>query len=324
MDMEGRQIHKWSCDVFRAWPGFRPEERFRAGEKEFLHTFWRRAHLTKNGDLFAIFDGIGLIKLDKHSKLLWSRRNGAHHDLYVARNGQIYVLTRKAHINKNYNPQQPILEDFISILDSEGNELREISVLEVLQNSHFAPLLRRLRPAGDILHTNTIELIEEQNSDPSYPFKEGTVLMSILYLHLVCAVDIDQRSVFWGETDLWNLQHQPTLLENGNMLVFDNQGIRGKSTVLEIEPLSRKIRWYYRGDGNKPFYTPTCGSCQRLPNGNTLITESDPGRAFEVTPDKTIVWEYVNPHRAGRNNELIATLFEVIRLRQDFPIDWLP
>ena len=43
------------------------------------------------------------------------------------------------------------------------------------------------------------------------------------------------------------------------------------------------------------FFSELCGTCQRLPNGNTLITESTRGRAFEVTPDKEIVWEFVSP-----------------------------
>ena len=66
-----------------------------------------------------------------------------------------------------------------------------------------------------------------------------------------------------------------------------------------------------------------CGSSERLPNGNTLISESNRGRAIEVTPDKQIVWEFINPHRAGENNELIATLFEVVRLDPRFPLDWV-
>jgi hypothetical protein len=51
-----------------------------------------------------------------------------------------------------------------------------------------------------------------------------------------------------------------------------------------------------------------------LPNGNTLITESDRGRAFEITRSGRVVWEYYNPARAGERKELIATLFEVVRI----------
>jgi hypothetical protein len=34
---------------------------------------------------------------------------------------------------------------------------------------------------------------------------------------------------------------------------------------------------------------------QRLPNGNTLITESDRGYVHEVTPEKETVWRFANP-----------------------------
>ena len=148
--------------------------------------------------------------------------------------------------------------------------------------------------------------------------------MSIHRLSLVCGVDFEKKSVYWGESDFWFRQHQPTLLENGNVLVFDNLGLRESSAVIEFDPNRREILWIYRGDRENPFFTKTCGSCQQLGNGNILITESDPGRAFEVTSDKKIVWEYINPYRAGEENELIASLFEVVRLNPDFPLDWLP
>ena len=35
---------------------------------------------------------------------------------------------------------------------------------------------------------------------------------------------------------------------------------------------------------------------QRLPNGNTLICSGPTGHLFEVTADKQVVWEYINPH----------------------------
>ena len=95
------------------------------------------------------------------------------------------------------------------------------------------------------------------------------------------------------------------------------------SKVIEIDPFTQETVWAYRGTPENGFFTATCGSNQRLPNGNTLITESDAGRAFEVTPDNQIVWEYYNPGRAGEHNELIGTLFEVVRLPPDFPTDWL-
>jgi hypothetical protein len=59
--------------------------------------------------------------------------------------------------------------------------------------------------------------------------------------------------------------------------------------------MSESIEWEYRASPPEMFYSQIKGSNQRLPNGNTLICESQNGRAFEVTRDKEIVWEFYNP-----------------------------
>ena len=33
-----------------------------------------------------------------------------------------------------------------------------------------------------------------------------------------------------------------------------------------------------------------------MSNGNTLITEGNFGRIFQVTPEGKVVWEYINPY----------------------------
>ena len=108
----------------------------------------------------------------------------------------------------------------------------------------------------------------------------------------------------------------------GNILVFDNGGwggydvpnpgsptgvkaaLRDHSRVLEIDPVSLKIVWQYTPceagflapmDSNR-FYSPFISSAQRLPNGNTLITEGSDGRVFEVTREHELVWEYISPY----------------------------
>jgi len=49
------------------------------------------------------------------------------------------------------------------------------------------------------------------------------------------------------------------------------------------------------------------------------IADLDPAEG-EITLDGTIVWDFYNPHRAGKNDEFIATLFRMDRLPPDFPI----
>ena len=322
IDMEGNELHEWytpEISVYTTWPD--------AQDRTITVDYWRRVHLYPDGDLVVLIDGGGIVKVDKNSNVLWtSEFNGAHHDLYVNETtGLIYTIGRNIHINPRYSTDEIIVEDYVCILDSLGNEIATIPVLDALENSIYKPLLRRMPPSGDVLHTNTIELIEEGQLPQGYdgPLKENTLLLSMRTIDLVCAFDPEENTVYWAESDLWHMKHQPTMVENGNMLVFDNQGYGEISTVLELSPENREVVWYYRGTEEIPFYSVGCGSCQRLPDGNTLIIESVPGRAFEVTPEKEIVWEYYNPHRAGEHNELIATLFDVVRIPEDSRMDWL-
>jgi hypothetical protein len=98
------------------------------------------------------------------------------------------------------------------------------------------------------------------------------------------------------------------------MLVFDNSGGHGYSRILELDPMTQQISWSYPDKPSPQFFSDCCGTSQRLDNGNTLVTESEAGRAFEVTPEGEIAWEFFSPHRAGEDSELVATLFEVTRL----------
>jgi outer membrane protein assembly factor BamB len=124
----------------------------------------------------------------------------------------------------------------------------------------------------------------------------------------------------WARTGIWRKQHQPTFLDDGRLLLFDNLGAgRDRSRVLELDPLTGETVWQFGGTRDADFFSKTLGSCQRLPNGNTLITESENGRALEVTPEGKVVWEFYNPHRAGDHRELVAVLFEMVRLPPDFP-----
>lgn len=322
IDMEGNFVHEWytpDVSLYGIWPD--------AQDQTITLDFWRRTHLEDDGDLIVMVECGGVIKVDRDSNLLWaSEFNGAHHDISVSDiTGDIYVIGRNIHIDPEFSNTELLVEDYICVLDSMGNEIEAFSILDAIEDSPYAPVLRRMPPAGDVLHTNTIELIEEGDLPEDYqgPLRENSLILSMRTIDLVCMLDLETRRVYWAESDLWRMQHQPTLLENGNVLVFDNQGRVGSSSVLEFSPETREVVWEYQGTEEAPFYSVGSGSCQRLPNGNTLITESMPARAFEVTPEKEIVWEFYNPQRAGENYELIATLFEVVRIPTDAPFEWL-
>jgi len=91
--------------------------------------------------------------------------------------------------------------------------------------------------------------------------------------------------------------------ENGNYVLEPD------STYGPEEPV-----WTYIAKNPTDFFSPHISGAQRLSNGNTLICEGAEGHFFEVTPEKEIVWEYVNKlplsiyiPRVGKLNEVFKT-----------------
>jgi outer membrane protein assembly factor BamB len=137
-------------------------------------------------------------------------------------------------------------------------------------------------------------------------------------------------------------QHQAHLIPKGlpgegNLLVFDNGGasgygftnpialdgtgafVRPSSRVLEINPVTLALVWSYQAPGQ--FFASNISGAQRLPNGNTLITEGTTGRIFEVTNDATIVWEHVNAlFTRGPGPRPTNSVYRAYRL----PYEWIP
>lgn len=318
IDMKGRVLHQWSHDFWKIWP------RYPTPKSNRNTQFWRRAYLFENGDILVIYDGLGLVKLNKESGVIWSNPGKMHHDLHVMPNGDIYALSREAKIVPRINQTVPVLVDFISVLDAGGREKKRVSLLSCFENSiKYRNIWRgRRSSSSDLFHTNTLLVLDGRLEGRSQAFKKGNILISLREPDVIAVVDLGQQKIVWAIKGSFRKQHDPKILDNGNMLFFDNMGSPTESKVIEFDPFTNEVAWCFPGDAKTSFFSRTCGTADRLPNGNTLITESDMGRAIEVTPEKKIVWEFINPNRAGEKGEYIATLFEVIRLEPDFPISW--
>ena len=303
LDMDGTVLHAWE------FPDF---------------SFVRRACLNSNGDLLAIAENKCLVKIDKDSKLIWSMSGNIHHDFDVAANGDIYLLTESMrtldietkHIARNLRGK--FMDNRIVVFSPENFSARDFSIFDCIINSDYSSMLGDISLSdydGDILHTNTLEVIPAGYSEYSPHFKEGYILVSFRNLHYIAVIDPKRCKVVWACSGLWTHQHQPTVLSNGNILLFDNLGEKGMSKVIEFNPSTQEIVWSYRGDKENGFFTENLGSQQRLANGNTLIVESCKGRVFEVTPDNEICWEFINPQQT--ESGLTAVVNDALRLSRD-------
>lgn len=132
---------------------------------------------------------------------------------------------------------------------------------------------------------------------------DGNVLTLFRLINTVAIIDKATGNFKWrwGSEELGH-PHNPTLLDNGNILVFDN-GFHRRivgigfpySRVVEVNPKTNEIEWEYKDENPFMFYSSIISGAQRLPNGNTLICDGTKGRIFEVTAEKEIVWEFTSP-----------------------------
>jgi hypothetical protein len=324
VDMEGKVLHRWSKRFDQLWP--RRSVLLR-DSKSSAHYF-RRGYPQPNGDLIVIFEGLGVARLDWSSNILWKRSIRAHHDLRLLPDGEIAILTRKAGLVTAIDQTRPVLDDFITILASNGKVKKRVSVLEAFRASDYAWMLEH-RPirTGDILHTNALEILDGRATARNAAFTAGRALISIRELGVIAVLDLDRGVIVWALQGGFRRQHDARIVEPGHVLLFDNGGLGLESRVVELDPYDGRVVWSYRGEEGKPFYSDCCGTARRLPNGNTLFTETSGGRACEVTRNGDIVWEFHNPFRIPLSDTdpttASALLFDLIRLPSDFGSQWI-
>jgi Arylsulfotransferase (ASST) len=148
-----------------------------------------------------------------------------------------------------------------------------------------------------------------------YPLADGTIAASLRSVSAVIIIDRATGDITWQlGPDTVAQQHCPSELPDGSLLLFDNGTFRtGESVtysrVIEVDRPTQEITWQYRDSPPENFFTPFMGSAQRLPNGNTLVTESAFGRIFEVDRAGRVCWEYVVPYFSAYHDQEAARLF---------------
>ena len=248
----------------------------------------------------------------------------------------IWTLVNNDRIVKTSCGPIPILDNTIIVMSPDGTIIKEIPLYIISKQlipkrTYWHVLLHiPLRYPGmirswfanrfffhgdmklDILHTNSVTILDH---DIEGLCEKGDILISIRELDTIAILSRQSEKIIWewgpGELDK---PHHATLLDSGNILLFDNGPSRGFSRVIEINPLSRKIEWEFKTHPPENFFSSTRGSCQRLPNGNTLITESNNGRVLEVKKDKEIVWEYFTPTLSKNDVIVRPTIYRMTRI----------
>ena len=314
IDNLGRVVHRWNYDGGIIY-----------------------SYLLENGNLLArtkppedvdIVKGLGgssssLIEMDWDSEIVWEYKDPMlHHDYTRLPNGNTGALLFKeldediSRQVKGGHPREDdpktILGDVIREIGTGGETVNEWEIYSELDFDEdvICPLEHR----REWTHANSLNLMPN-----------GDFLVSFRNISTVGIISRETGEFVWkwGPGNVFH-QHHPTVLENGNILIFDNgshsQGM-DRSRVIEVNPVTNEIEWEYTETPALALYSFHISSAERLDNGNTLICEGAFGRIFEVTKNGRVVWEYINPFYAPdlRSGDPTNMVFRAHRYSPEHP-----
>jgi len=272
MDMHGRIVH--------GWPGVRGVG---------------RARLDIEGRLTVIGMDNMIKEYDWEGALTWAYRlpgggDLPHHDHIRLANGNHLVLARGSFPDTEY----------LHEVDRGGRVVWSWRSVDHL-DQHFS---EHDLSEPDPIHINSLfELAENRWFDGGDArFRPGNILVSARNLNAIFIIDKATGEVVWVHDKELDRQHEaqmvPKGLEGDGLIVYfnngyDNVGAYRTSEIHAIDPMDGSMRWSY---ASPTFFSSVAGIQQILPNGNVLISSSEGGRVFEITPAKKTVWEWVPPY----------------------------
>ena len=305
VDGAGKEVHRWTHQGMRG--GY--THLLKNGNIHYeARVAARVEHL---GPAFSEFRGGAIQELDRDGNIVWQLNDpSGHHDSRRRREGGLMHISAERmpdDFAKRLAPDWdgPIFADTVISSEPDGTEIWRWKTWE---NFDLEDPKNRFRPGPGLwLHLNGIEL-----------GGDGTFTVSSRYLHSVMVINrqtgkVEERySQATTATDIFG-QHDPRLLPNGNILVFDNGWERpashSYSRVVEFERGSGKIVWEYADAPRSNFYSSYISGVDPCPNGNVLVAEGQTGRMFQVTRAGEVVWEYINPHFADSNGVVDNTIY---------------
>ena len=283
--------------------------------------------IDKNGDYYAqqSFESPVWGRYSWNDSVIWEMNMPIHHEILLTPQDTIIIFTKEVHEYNSRKVEFDVILEFEkngTLLDRWStwdnlNYLKQFhKPLELDQQANVFIKEENRKNTSiwggnyDYYHLNSIALVPNNSLQGAHPaFNEGNWIISFRHGSMIFILDKKTKNVLWSaiyDQIPENLEgpHTPMMTENGNIIVLDNGRYRKWSRIISIDPVNLNITWEYKAENPEDFFSLSQSSIQLLPNYNLLVTESEKGRAFELTPDKQIVWEYYNPEKQDETNSL--------------------
>tara|TARA_Y100001970_G_scaffold39013_1_gene48011 strand:- start:72 stop:1904 length:1833 start_codon:yes stop_codon:yes gene_type:complete len=292
-----------------------------------------------NGNIVGFAPGVGY-ELDLDSDIIFETPDSydLHHSIHKTNRDTYFFID--AEIQAHPCPQEcdPEYPDIISWqgdrfieVDQEGNVIWEWSTFDYLSLDEYNPKWVDLwmsqwdfggNPNFDWTHSNSVYYDEDLD----------IVYISIRNLSRITAIDYSTKEILWnlGNPDFmeevffdnsfdFSHQHSAQVTNQKNILFFDNgrDNIPELSRCVEIEIDNNIENAEFIWEHVLPIEMATLsrGECDRLENGNTLISAGRTGNVVEVNNDNRVVWHL----SVKENNNIPITIYRSERIYNLYP-----
>jgi hypothetical protein len=311
VDARGVAVQEWAIDWKSLWPeaSHLPKKDI---PKQQPGTHIHGAVLMDNGDLVFNFEHLGMMRLNPCNQVVWRLPYRTHHSIHVDRDGMLWASGQRNHTkNSNIYPnyKAPFIEPTIVKVSPQGELLLEQSVMTLFTENGLNGLLYlqgkdnfTTETSGDTLHLNDVETFDFDT--PAGAFDEGDVMISLRNINTVLVFDKDWKLKYRWSSDFVR-QHDPDFIDADSISLYDNNftgepaADQGSRILIKNLANGEQSTWF-RGTPDSSFFSFIMGKHQWLDNGNVLIAETTSSRAFELTPDREIVWEYHHRNEEGK------------------------
>ena len=115
----------------------------------------------------------------------------------------------------------------IEIIDEEnGNHLESVSIFDKISSLKKELNENYIINCSDPTHLNDVRIIKDSSIASIFPNgKVGDILLSILGIQAVVLLDRDDYHMKWYTIGKTRNQHSPRIVNEGKMLVFDNDAV---------------------------------------------------------------------------------------------------
>jgi len=302
-------------------------------------SFWSNAELLENGDLVTagmrqvmnpedneeFQRNAYVIRMSWDGSRVWETPITAHHDVDHRSDGKFVTLYAHWRRIPEWNRRIDVRDHGVAIISADGEIEEQKPMYEMLTSNPEVLELQKVKAAEvygrkdiDLFHSNSVEWMHQEHLVGKHPIYDlDNVLISVRHQDTVAVVHWPTQKLVWawGQGEISG-PHDATVLPSGNVMIFDNGLSRRWSRVIEVDPQTDEIVWEYKAPNTSDFFTPSRGGNERLPNGNTLITNSDSAQVFEVTPEGEFVWEFFSPHTNDQDQR--ATIVRAHRYSREF------